>query len=105
MKQRKIYRIFGVVSAIEFLRPGAKYSFSSNDGLVEWLDDRTPPTIEEINETLQKIKDFEDSIESVWTEEQLEQFDELGIVDQLPPIEHFLRYRDYFNYLKKLKNE
>ena len=58
MKQRKIYRILGIVSAIEFLRPGAKYALMDNK--LEWFDSRPAPSAKEINETLQKIKDFED---------------------------------------------
>lgn len=104
MKQRKIYRILGIVSAIEFLRPGAKYALMDNK--LEWFDSRPAPSAKEINETLQKIKDFEDSIEgTIWTDEQLQQFDEAGIVDHLPPIEHYLRFKDYFLYLQKKKKE
>lgn len=66
----KIYRLYGVNTAIQLLRPGSKWSIQ-NKTFVEWNDPRPCPTWEEIDETMEKIKAFEDSINTIWTEEQL----------------------------------
>lgn len=101
----KIYRLYGIETAINFLRPGAVYEYSSeNGGTIDWHDERPCPTIQEINETLVKIKNFEDSLKTIWTFEQQEQFRELGIVDFLPPLDHYILYRDYFETRKNLNN-
>lgn len=66
----KIYRLYGVNTAIQLLRPGSKWSIR-NKTFVEWNDPRPCPTWKEIDETMEKIKAFEDSINTIWTEEQL----------------------------------
>lgn len=71
--QEKIYRMYGVDAAIEWLRPKAKWEIY-NGKFVRWDDPRPCPTWEEIVETMDKIKAFEDSIETVWTEDQLADF-------------------------------
>lgn len=63
MKNRT-YVLTGVNTAISLLRPGAKYMINNTD-MIEWNDPRPAPSWEEIVETLKKIKNFEDSIESV----------------------------------------
>jgi len=57
------------------LRPGAKWEISNNV-FTRWEDERPCPTMEEINETIDKIKAFEESINTVYTKKQLE---EMGI--------------------------
>ena len=71
----KIYRIFGIDMAMEMLRPGAKWEISNRD-ITRWDDPRPCPTWQEIDETMMKIKLFEDSIETIYLPEQLAQ---LGI--------------------------
>lgn len=71
----KIYRLMGIDSAMHLLRPGAAWEISNNQ-FTRWEDDRPCPTIEEVYETIEKIKAFEDSIPTIWTEKQLE---EMGI--------------------------
>ena len=68
--QEKIYRLYGVNTAMHLLRPGAKWEIS-NTTFTRWEDDRPCPTWKEVEETMQKIKDFEDSIPTIWTKKQV----------------------------------
>lgn len=70
MEQTKIYRLYGINSAMEILRPGAKWEIN-NRNFTKWEDPRPCPTWEEIDETMEKIKAFEDSINTIWLPEQL----------------------------------
>ena len=54
------------------LRLGAKWEIS-NTMFTRWEDPRPCPTWEEVVETMDKIKAFEESINTVWLPEQLEQ--------------------------------
>lgn len=68
----KIYRLMGIDTAMHLLRPGAKWEISNNV-FTRWEDSRPCPTIEEVYATIDKIKAFEDSIDTIWLPEQLEQ--------------------------------
>ena len=57
---------------MHLLRPGAKWEIS-NTMFTRWEDPRPCPTMEEVKETMEKIKAFEDSINTIWTQEQIEQ--------------------------------
>ena len=57
------------------LRPGASWEISNNQFTL-WEDERPCQTIEEIYETIEKIKAFEDSINTIYTAKQLE---EMGV--------------------------
>jgi tRNA uridine 5-carbamoylmethylation protein Kti12 len=70
MIDTKIYRLFGINMAMELLRPGAKWEIS-NRMITRWDDPRPQPTWEEIDATMTKIKEFEDSIDTIWLPEQL----------------------------------
>jgi hypothetical protein len=72
---KKIYKLFGIDTAMYLLRPGAKWEIS-NGVFTRWEDERPCPTIEEVYETIDKIKAFEDSINTIYTAEQLE---EMGV--------------------------
>lgn len=100
---KKIYRIYGIETAIDFLRPNATYELK--DGIIDWKDSRPCPSVNEINETLRKMKSFEDSINTIWKKEQLKQFEEIGIVEHLPAWDHYLMYKDYYLYQKQLMLE
>lgn len=65
----------GIDTAMFLLRPGAKWEISNNV-FTRWEDERPCPTIEEVYETIEKIKAFEDSINTIYTKKQLE---EMGI--------------------------
>lgn len=68
----KIYRLYGMDTAVHLLRPGAKWQIGRG-GFTNWDDPRPCPTLEEVNETMEKIKAFEDSINTIWLPEQIEE--------------------------------
>lgn len=68
---------FGVDIAMQLLRPGAKYEIT-NTSFTRWEDPRPCPTWQEVEETLEKIKRFEESIPTIWLPEQLSQSQELN---------------------------
>lgn len=72
---KKIYKLFGIDTAMYLLRPGAKWEISNNV-FTRWEDERPCPTIDEVYETIDKIKAFEDSINTIYTKKQLE---EMGV--------------------------
>ncbi len=65
----KIYQLYGIDTAMHLLRPGAKWEIS-NTMFTRWEDPRPCPTWEEVVDTMEKIKAFEDSINTVWLPEQ-----------------------------------
>ena len=67
----KHYQLYGIDTAMHLLRPGAKWEIS-NTMFTRWDDPRPCPTMEEVMETMDKIKAFEDSINTIWTQEQLD---------------------------------
>jgi len=71
--ETKIYRLYGIDTAMHLLRPGAKWEIS-NTYFSRWEDSRPCPTWQEVQETMEKIKAFEDSINTIWLPEQIEQF-------------------------------
>ena len=60
--------VAGVDTAIQLLRPGAKYQLRGTNFEL-WLDPRPIPTWGEINDTIEKIKQFENSINTIYLEE------------------------------------
>ena len=68
----KIRLMYGIDTAMHLLRPGARWEITNNFFSV-WEDPRPCPTMEEVHETMEKIKAFEDSINTVWTQEQLDE--------------------------------
>ena len=70
MENTKIYRMFGIDTAMHMLRPGAKWEIT-NSAITRWDDPRPCPTIEEVFATMDKIKAFEDSIDTIWLPEQI----------------------------------
>jgi len=68
----KIYQLYGIDTAMQLLRPDAKWEISNRD-ITRWEDDRPCPTWEEIDATMEKIKAFEDSIPTIWTTAQIKQ--------------------------------
>ena len=74
--EKKIYRFYGIDTAIEMLRPGAARWEATGQGFTLWEDSRPQPEWEEVKETMEKIKAFEDSINTVWSDEQLKAIEE-----------------------------
>ena len=70
MSDSKLYRFLGVDAAINMLRPGAKWEIT-NTQFTRWDDPRPQPTWELIEKTMAQIKDFGDSIPTIWLEEDL----------------------------------
>ena len=68
----KTYQLVGIDVAMHLLRPGAKWEIT-NSYFSRWDDPRPCPTMEEVHETMEKIKAFEDSINTIWTQQQLDE--------------------------------
>ena len=73
-----VHRFTGIDTAMQLLRPGAKFEMSNNQ-IIGWNDPRPCPSMEEVYWVMEKIKEFEDSIPTMWLPEQLEQ---MGIRQQ-----------------------
>ena len=69
--ETKLYRMYGIDVAMQLLRPGAKWEIS-NGVFTRWEDPRPCPSIEEVYWVMDKIREFEDSIPTVWLPEQLD---------------------------------
>lgn len=67
----KTYMILGIDMAVNLLRPGAKWEWTGGVGFTRWEDPRPKPSQEEVMETIEKIKAFEDSINTIWLPEQI----------------------------------
>lgn len=70
----KKYQLYGIDTAMQLLRPNAKWEIS-NRTITLWEDDRPCPTWDEIDATMEKIKAFEDSIPTIWTVKILEKLE------------------------------
>ena len=68
----KIYKFYGIDTAIYLLRPGAKWEWTGGLGFTRWDDPRPKPSIQEVEETMEKIRAFEDSIKTIYLPEQIE---------------------------------
>lgn len=73
--EEKIYQMYGINTAMHLLRPGARWEIS-NTRFTVWEDPRPCPTMEEVWETMDKIKAFEDSINTIWREDQIKVYKE-----------------------------
>ena len=67
--ETKLYRMYGIDIAMQLLRPGAKWEISNNV-FTRWEDPRPCPSIEEVYWVMDKIREFEDSIPTIWLPEQ-----------------------------------
>jgi hypothetical protein len=63
--------LFGIDTAMHLLRPGAKWEISNRE-FTRWDDPRPRPTWQEVQDTMEKIRQFEDSINTVWLPEQID---------------------------------
>ena len=72
----KTYQLLGINTAIHLLRPGAKWEWTGGVGFTVWDDPRPKPSVEEVMETIEKIKAFEDSINTILLPAQQQAFDE-----------------------------
>jgi hypothetical protein len=69
--ETKIYRFCGIDTAMQLLRPGAKWEWTGGVGFTRWDDPRPKPSVQEVEETMEKVKAFEESIKTVWLPEQI----------------------------------
>ena len=74
-RNAQVYRLMGIDTAMFLLRPGASWECDGRK-FTRWEDERPCPTMEEVYETIDKIKAFEDSINTIYTTAQLE---EMGV--------------------------
>ena len=70
--ESKVYMMYGIDTAMHLLRPGARWEITNNFFSL-WDDPRPCPTMEEVHATMEKIKAFEDSINTIWTQQQLDE--------------------------------
>ena len=73
--ESKVRMLYGIDTAMHMLRPGAKWEITNNQ-FTRWDDPRPCPSMEEVYWVMDKIKEFEESIPTMWLPEQLE---EMGI--------------------------
>ena len=66
--------MYGIDTAMHLLRPGAKWEVT-NSSITRWEDPRPCPTWEELMETMEKIKKFEDSINTILLPEQQAEYE------------------------------
>jgi hypothetical protein len=71
----KTYQLMGIDTAMHLLRPGAKWEWTGGLGFTRWDDPRPKPSVEEVMETIEKIKAFEDSINTVLLPDQKDAFE------------------------------
>lgn len=76
--KEKIYQLYGINSAMHMLRPGARWEIT-NDHFSIWEDPRPCPTMEEVRETMEKIKAFEDSINTIWRDDQIKALKQMNL--------------------------
>jgi len=72
----KAYQLVGIDTAVHLLRPGAKWEFTGGVGFTRWDDPRPCPSVEEVMETIEKIREFEEKINTILLPEQQKAFDE-----------------------------
>lgn len=65
----KTYQLVGIDVAMHLIRPGAKWEIT-NSYFSRWDDPRPCPTWEEVMDVVEKLKAFEDSINTILLPEQ-----------------------------------
>ena len=79
----RIYRFYGIDVAVQMLRPGAKWEWTGGVGFTIWDDPRPCPTKEEVEDTMEKIKAFEASINTIYLPEQIKHMKgHMDMIDQ-----------------------
>jgi hypothetical protein len=68
--ETKLYRMYGIDMAMQLLRPNAKWEIS-NTTFTRWDDPRPCPSWDEVVYVMEKIREFEDSIPTIWLDEDL----------------------------------
>lgn len=69
----QFYRLVGIEAAMELMRPGATWEIT--DGrFTKWDDPRPCPTWSQVEEVIKKAREFEDSIDIQFTDEQIRKY-------------------------------
>jgi hypothetical protein len=68
--ETKLYKMYGIEVAMQLLRPNAKWEIS-NTTFTRWEDPRPCPSWEEVVWVMDKIREFEDSIPTIWLDDDL----------------------------------
>ena len=63
----------GLDSAIEMLRPNAKWEVTNNE-ITVWDDPRPKPSMEEIKGVQERAKAFEDTLNTIWADDESKKF-------------------------------
>jgi hypothetical protein len=71
-----MYRYYGIDVAMQMLRPGAKWEWTSGVGFTRWDDPRPCPSWEEVEFVMKKIKELEDAVPTMYLPEQQAKIDE-----------------------------
>lgn len=69
-RKLRAYKLVGINTAMHLLRPGAKWEYTGGAGFTRWDDPRPCPSVDEVFETIEKIKAFEESINTIYLPEQ-----------------------------------
>ena len=69
----KIYQLYGIETAMQLLRPNARWEVRDNE-ITKWEDYREQPTWDEVQDMMEKLRVFEESIPTVWTSAQLKEY-------------------------------
>lgn len=67
-QQKKQYMLIGIETAMHLLRPNASWEICDGK-FTRWDDPRPCPTFQDVVDTMEKIKAFEDSIDTIWLDE------------------------------------
>jgi hypothetical protein len=79
----KAYQLVGINVAMHLLRPGAKWEYTGGVGFTRWDDPRPKPSIDEVFDVIEKIKAFEESINTIYLPEQKAEMEaQLASVEQ-----------------------
>lgn len=62
----RAYQVVGIDVAMQLLRPNAKWEFTGGEGFTRWDDPRPCPSVEEVFETVEKLRALEDSINTIY---------------------------------------
>lgn len=70
---KPIYQLLGIDMAIQLLRPDAEWEIYNNS-FTKWNDPRPCPTFEEIYEVINKLRELEESINTIYLEKHTSLF-------------------------------
>lgn len=87
--KKMYYRLSGIFTAMEMLRPQAKWEMYNNK-FVKWEDPRPQPTMEEIEKVKKLAKEFEDKVNPIFLPEQIEKMEALQKHEN-PNIDKYIR--------------